>query len=253
MTRGMGWVTWLGALVLFGCRPAGPATEEAAAPPASEPAPPPPLPPPVASPADTVADSPIPPREPEPRRYATETPAEIPREALFYRDNFIRIWRYYFNLAESPTFGFAQVHQESRWNTNAKSRFASGLAQFTPGTAADFSKLLPPEVQAICPSKTGCPTEPNWALNALSLYDFRLHKSFGWAASDDDRWRLALAAYNGGAGWLQKERARAGGSAKWADIVAACMRAPQYCKENRDYPVRILEKWFPLYQRWLGI
>jgi len=180
-------------------------------------------------------------------------PTGIPREALAYRDSFIRIWRFYFALAESPTIGFAQVHQESRWRTEAKSIYASGLAQFTPATAADFAVILPPEVRAGCPSKAGCPTDPNWALNALSLYDFRLHRGYGWAATPNDRWSLALAAYNGGAGWLTKERVKANNSSSWADIVNACMRSAASCKENHDYPVVILGKWLPLYRTWLGL
>lgn len=213
----------------------GKASSPASAPPSQEPA----SSPPPAAPAPAKNDEPL--------------PAGIPRLALAHRDNFIRIWRYYFGMAQTPVIGFAQVHQESRWRPTARSKYASGLAQFTPATAADFAKLLPAEVQARCPSKAGCPIDPNWALNALSLYDYRLHKSFKWAATEDDRWRLALAAYNGGAGWIIKERARAGSSTRWADIVAACMRSEASCRENREYPVQILERWRPLYHRWLGL
>jgi len=180
-------------------------------------------------------------------------PARIPREALAYRDSFIRIWRFYFALAESPTIGFSQVHQESRWHTDAKSAFASGLAQFTPATATQYAKLLPPDVRAKCPSGAGCPTDPNWALNALSLYDYHLHRDFAWAATANDRWRLTLAAYNGGAHWLRRERVMANNSARWVDIANACMRSAASCKENHDYPVVILEKWRPPYQTWLGL
>ena len=223
--------------------PAPPVTPPPVAP---TPAPPPaPTPAPVVD-ADTVAED-------SENDVITPTPQQIPRQAAAYRANFIRIWRFYFALAESPTIGFAQVHQESRWKADARSKYAAGLAQFTPETAADFSKLLPAEIQAACPGKSGCPLDPNWALHALSLYDFRLHKMHKWAETSDDRWRLALASYNGGAGWIIKERARAGGSARWQDIVDNCMRSAASCQENREYPVRILEKWRPLYQRWLGL
>jgi soluble lytic murein transglycosylase-like protein len=180
-------------------------------------------------------------------------PKTIPREALAYRDSFIRIWRFYFALAETPTVGFSQVHQESRWKSTARSKFASGLAQFTPATAADFARILPAEVQAKCPDKAGCPTDPNWALNALSLFDYNLHHGYAWAATSDDRWRLTLAAYNGGGGWIIKERKKANNSPRWVDIADACMRSAASCKENHDYPVVIMEKWLPLYRRWLGL
>lgn len=234
------------AAVLTGCRPAEEPAEPVADPAAAQPAPSPGSAPPV----------PVPPAVPPPVTPPVSQgprPKEIPREALAYRDNFIRIWRFYFALAESPTIGFAQVHQESAWKATAKSVYASGLAQFTPATAADYSKLLPAEVRATCPGQAGCPTDPNWAMHALSLYDYNLHRRHVWAETPDDRWRLALAAYNGGAGWIIKERVRANHSRRWADIVNACMRRADFCKENREYPVRILERWLPLYQRWLGL
>jgi soluble lytic murein transglycosylase-like protein len=183
----------------------------------------------------------------------TTRPTGIPREALAYRTNFIRIWRFYFGLAQSPSVGFGQVHQESRWKTTAKSKFACGIAQFTPATAAQFAKILPAEVQAQCPTNMGCPTDPNWALNALSLYDYRLHRDLTWAATNDDRWRLALAGYNGGAHWLLRERKKANNSTRWLDIANACLRSVDACKENRGYPVVIMEKWRPLYKTWIGL
>ena len=231
------------AALLGGCRPAEESEEPDAVPAATTPRAAPARGAPQAA---TAAEAP-------PIGHASPPPKEIPREALAYRDNFIRIWRFYFALAESPTVGFAQVHQESHWKANARSVYASGLAQFTPATAADYSQLLPAEVRATCPGKAGCPTDPNWALHALSLYDYNLHRRHVWAETADDRWRLALAAYNGGAGWIIKERAKANNSRRWADIVNACMRRADFCKENREYPVRILERWLPLYQRWLGL
>jgi len=208
--------------------------------------------------ADERGESPTPPTPAPPPASApapadTARPTGIPREALAYRGNFIRIWRFYFAFAESPTVGFAQVHQESRWRTDAKSAFASGMAQFTPGTAAQYAKILPQAVRDQCPKKEGCPTDPNWALNALSLYDYHLHRDLTWAATNDDRWRLALAGYNGGAHWLVRERKKANNSARWVDIANACIRSAASCKENRNYPVVILEKWRPLYRTWLGL
>jgi len=234
------WSAGAVALLSGACRPAPaakptPAAPAAATPPATSPRPP-----------ERPAVPPV-------TEYAGTMPKQIPRQALAYRDNFIRIWRFFFNLAETPTIGFSQVHQESRWDSTAHSAFASGLAQFTPATAADYSRLLPAEVRARCPSKAGCPTSPNWALNALALYDFNLRKQITWAETDDDHWRLALAAYNGGLGWLVKERVKANGSGRWADIADACMRKKEFCEENRNYPVVILEKWFPIYRKWLGL
>jgi len=244
VTRGSVRLGLVLTALLWGCGPAEEPDQPDAAPAAT--------PSPRRVPA-RASPRPAAPAEAPPIGHASPPPKEIPREALAYRDNFIRIWRFYFALAESPTVGFAQVHQESHWKADAKSVFASGLAQFTPATAADYSKLLPEEVRATCSSTAGCPTDPNWALYALSLYDYNLHKRHAWAETADDRWRLSLAAYNGGAGWIIKERAKANNSRRWMDIVNACMRRADFCKENREYPVRILERWLPLYQRWLGL
>lgn len=131
----------------------------------------------------------------------------IPRAALAYRGNFLRIWRFYFALAEPPAIGAGQVHQESRWNPNAQSAAgASGLSQFMPATAAGFAGILPPEVRATCPQVAGCPLDPNWALFAMSQYDYQLHRSYAWAATPRDRWAFVLVSYNGGARHILREQ-----------------------------------------------
>ena len=57
-------------------------------------------------------------------------------------------------------------------------RISPGLPRPPQPTTPAF--LLPAEVHATCPDKTGCPTDPNWALHALSLYDYNLHRRLDW-------------------------------------------------------------------------
>ena len=61
-----------------------------------------------------------------------------------------------------------------------------------------------------------------------------------------------LRSYNGGLGHWRRE-ARVAGSHDRAAVDAACGRARRahvHCKENLDYPRRILDALQPRYARW---
>lgn len=136
----------------------------------------------------------------------------------------------------------AQIHQESGWNPKAASAYAHGLAQFTPATA----KWLP----SVCPA-VGPPDawDPDWSLRAQACYVAWLHgrvQPFVHAGqlSPCSRWNFALRGYNGGTGWLNKERLaaqRAGDDANdWRAVELHRVRAAWAFKENIGYPRRIL-------------
>jgi hypothetical protein len=136
-----------------------------------------------------------------------------------------------------PMFA-AQIHQESAWNPNARSAYANGLTQFTPGTERDIQRRYAAELGP------GGAFHPIWAIRALVRYDFDLAKSLG-GATPCDRMLFALSGYNGGAGWVTRDRALAAKSGRDPLAYAAVApfnagRAPQFFKENRDYPVRIV-------------
>jgi len=185
-------------------------------------------------------------------------PAGVPREALLYRSDVIRAWHFYFGLGESFSTAFAQIHQESAFKATARSSAgALGLGQFTPPTAAWIASLLPADVRATCGQAGGCPLDPKWAIQAMCQYDKRLWGNASWAATPDDRWAVALAGYNGGEGWIPKERRAAiqmglEDNRWWDNIERACVRRADACRENRDYPKVILRRWAPLYRGWLG-
>ena len=61
-----------------------------------------------------------------------------------------------------------QIHQESLWRTHARSKYASGLAQFTPDTEA-WIKAAYPQTLAV-----GNAFDPRWAIRALVTYDHHL-------------------------------------------------------------------------------
>lgn len=141
----------------------------------------------------------------------------------------------------------AQVQQESGCNPMAKSPFAAGLTQFTPGTAADMAKRYPTELGAADPHNVG------WAIAAQALYMRDLTQSTP-GQTTCDTWAFGLSSYNGGLGWLRRDQGRARLAKRdpsvWFDSVEITpdkRRAPQFIKENRGYPQRILLKLTPIY------
>jgi len=206
---------------------------------------PPPAPP--AQPAHAAPAMPVP---------ALDPGFPIPRQAATHRNYLIQSARYYWGLEADLGLFFGQVHQESRFDESAASRFASGIAQFTPATAADMQKLYPADLQVLCDAVTGCPGDPKWALRAMLLYDRQIWTGYRFAGGDD-RMGWMLAAYNGGAGNLNRERAQTNRQGldqdRWFENVeTVCLRSVDACVENRDYPRKILFKWRPGYRIWLS-
>ena len=109
-----------------------------------------------------------------------------------------------------------------------------------PSTAAWLPTVAP---------ETGTPEpfNPGWSLRALCTYDKWLwDRNSG--ASDYERMAFTLSAYNGGQGWVNRDkklaRQRGLDSGCWFGAVAtvnAGRRASAW-KENRAYPRLILEE-----------
>lgn len=175
--------------------------------------------------------------------------AEVPRRALAYRSLLIRAAR-----VEDPrglnapvaTYA-AQVHQESRWDKDARSPVgAQGLSQFMPGTATWWAQLRPDLGKA-------APWNPGWAARALVGYDIWLRERVR-AHDECNRMALALAGYNGGLGWVRRDAALAQRQGldplTWWDNVETCNagRSASAKRENQGYPDNILRKLEPLYE-----
>ena len=170
--------------------------------------------------------------------------AEIPRAALEYRSPLIRTARAVWGMDAPVAVFAAQIHTESLWKENARSSVgAEGLAQFMPSTSA----WLP----SVAPSLKGekpAPYNPGWAMRALCEYDLWLWKQVKSAASACDRMAFTLSAYNGGIGWVGKDRAlsaRVGRNPdRWfghvSDVNAG--RKASAFRENRDYVRRIMAR-----------
>lgn len=172
----------------------------------------------------------------------------IPRNALLYRSDLIRNARVIWGLnAPVATFA-AQIHQESGWRKDAKSPFATGLAQFTPDTADWISKRYAGELSE------NQPLNPGWALRALVTYDNHLWRAIT-AADDCEHMAMTLSSYNGGLGWLQRDirLTRAAGYDPlrwWGNVEKFSNRAKWAIEENRGYPRRILLVLEKLYLSW---
>jgi soluble lytic murein transglycosylase-like protein len=170
----------------------------------------------------------------------------IPSRAYQYRSTLIRCARAEWGLnAPVATFA-AQLHQESLWLANAKSPAgAQGLAQFMPATAHWLPEVAP-QVGA------AAPFNPGWALRALLAYDLWLWQRIE-SATPCEHMAMTLSAYNGGLGWLRKDKKKAQriglDPARWWNQVEAVNagRAAWAIRENREYPRRILLVLEPMY------
>jgi hypothetical protein len=139
----------------------------------------------------------------------------------------------------------AQLQAESSWRPTASSGVADGLAQFTPGTAVWISRTYP----ELGPP---APFSPRWALRALVIYDQHLFDRITGTATDCDRWGMVLIAYNGGLGWLERDRLLAASKGAdparwWGETERFSRRAKWAFTENRVYPKRILLQFEPAY------
>lgn len=173
----------------------------------------------------------------------------VPPQAARYRADLTRNARLAWGLnAPIATFA-AQVHQESGWNPQAVSRVgAQGLAQMMPATT-EWIGGIAPDLAARQPD------HPTWALRALTAYDRWLWERIA-AENDCERMAMVLSAYNGGLGWLLKDKARAqaagGRRNRWWGQVERFNggRSPAAFAENRGYPIRILHVLEPRYRAW---
>ncbi|MFG4279189.1 transglycosylase SLT domain-containing protein, partial [Pseudomonas aeruginosa] len=174
----------------------------------------------------------------------------IPTAAEQYRRTLVRSAHAEWGLSAPIATFAAQVHQESRWRADARSPVgAQGLAQFMPGTAEWIAGLYPAALG------TNQPFNPGWALRALVTYDRWLYDR-NQASSECDRWAFVLSAYNGGQGWVNRDRRLASASGAdqlaWFDSVERfnAGRSAANFRENRNYPRLILLRYERIYLQW---
>ena len=174
--------------------------------------------------------------------------AQVPQAAQQYRALLVRTAHAAWGLDAPVAVFAAQIHQESGWRPQAVSGVgAQGLAQFMPATTRWIAGM-----DAALAAQQ--PFSPAWALRALVTYDRWLYDRTPARYAPKDRMWVALRGYNGGLGHWQAEAAASGAARPTrVQVDAACgraKRAPVHCRENLDYPHRILVVIQPRYAAW---
>ena len=207
-----------------------------------------------------------------PPRDAGAAATVIPASAKTYRALLVREARLAWGI-DAPVATFAaQIHAESAWDIHAVSPAgAQGLAQFMPSTATWISSIFPdlrlgnlgmgtgregddtPSLPHEDAAKDGAPFCPHWAVRAMLRYDHWLVARVT-ARNACERMAFALSAYNGGLGWVQRDKRLARNKGidpeqYWGGVETVnAGRSAANFRENRDYPRRILLKLEPVYE-----
>lgn len=172
--------------------------------------------------------------------------AQMPMEASKYKRQYTQIVRNTWGLDAPIASLAAQIHQESGWNCSAVSHAgAKGCAQFMPATAnwiGDLDSGL----------KGAEVFSPAWAFRAQATYMKWIVERVKVADNACERMAFAMAAYNGGLGYVYKRQ-------KLSLAPGQCFRATCEInpgitaanqRENAHYPVRILIDIEPRYGAW---
>jgi len=197
--------------------------------------------------------------------------AAIPSAAQQHQRELTRIVQQEWGLSGSVALHAAQIHQESSWRPNARSPYAHGLAQFTPDTARWIAEIYPDldareagGAGAGSDFGRGAPYSPGWAMRAMARYNRhiydRLQPMEAETIAHCDRIAMMLSAYNGGPGWVSRDRRLAAAAGMdpdrwWDHTEHYTARADWARRENRHYPHRILFELEPRYLRagWRGV
>lgn len=166
--------------------------------------------------------------------------AQVPDNAWKYRRDMVQsAWRIHGPGAPVATLA-AQIHQESAWDCSAVSwAGAEGCGQFMPGTSKDAAVRWPTDCQ---PAN---PFSPPWAFRCRDLYlKSLIRASRSDQTTECDDWAFGLRAYNGGLGWIRKDRKLAAMAGDNPDDWRAVEpynsgRSKSAWKENTEYPARI--------------
>ena len=165
----------------------------------------------------------------------------IPRAAEAHRATLVRAAHATWGLDAPVSVFAAQVHTESWWRNDTVSHVgAQGLAQFMPATARWLPSVAPE-------TDKPAPFNPGWSLRALCVYDKWLWDRTN-GADAFERMAFTLSAYNGGLGWVNRDKAKARrqgvDASRWFGAVETVNagRSAAAWKENRQYPRRILKE-----------
>ncbi len=126
--------------------------------------------------------------------------------------------------------GIGQAYQESRYRLDAISPAgARGLFQFMGPTWRDMQR------QGVVPLDAN-PNEPRWAAKAAAYYMAQLLRIWKSPRPAKDRYYLALASYNAGAGNILAAQKRCRGSVLYEEVMTCLpMVTGFHAKETTGY------------------
>lgn len=132
----------------------------------------------------------------------------------------------------------AQCYQESRLDRFARSPVgAMGLCQFMPGTWKEAQRNIP---------DLNSPWLPESSILAAGWYMGKLHRTWSAERPAMDRYMLAAASYNAGAGHLIKAQRLCGGLNLYGDISPCLIQVTgHHSKETLGYVKNIIGRWWP--------
>lgn len=165
--------------------------------------------------------------------------AEFPAGSHLDRFEVIKIHRQY-GIEQSAKL-MAQEEVESGGRDDAVSPVgARGRCQFMPATAKAFEKAYPNVLTKWTRYSR------DWCRRAQSLY-IRDELRRSWYPPENvcASYEYAFRAYNGGGGWLGRERRIAGRDATPAQLRAVCRQAGRSaaaCRENTRYTDKIYKR-----------
>lgn len=133
----------------------------------------------------------------------------------------------------------AQAWQESRFDPFAVSPVgARGVMQFMPNTAEDMQRKY---------KHLDNFWLPDVSINAGALYMRQLNDYWLSERPQEDRYKLALASYNAGAGNITKAQKVCGMSVLFDEIIKCLPSVTgHHSKETMDYVEKITAKWYNL-------
>jgi soluble lytic murein transglycosylase-like protein len=177
--------------------------------------------------------------------WSSPTAAQVPKACEQYRAELSRSAYRILGPSAPVATQAAHIEQESGCNRDAVSwAGAQGLAQFMPATAADMARL-----HSECSPAN--PFDPRWAFACRDRYMRSLIASqrpmSGKAVATCDAFAFALKSYNGGLGWVNRDRrltAERGGNADdWLTVnTHNAGRKPSAFNENAGYVPHILRR-----------
>lgn len=168
----------------------------------------------------------------------------VPRAAYQYKALVLRMA--YFEDGRDATVAAyaAQIQTESDWKNTAHSKYANGLTEFTPDTEKWIEKQF-------SDLGTAGSTDPAWSIQGMIKYDGWLRKRVK-GETFCDVYKKSTAAYNGGLGGVYSDEKltvqKGGNPLIWDNNVALYShKAPEFFKENRGYPIKIVYTYQPAY------